>query len=171
MAVGRRLPTEPAEYAPRSIHAVFDRLVTLRPKAGFQLGGILGDATHTYGYHRARAVLPPDDYSVELARDQSGPSWAASALDITPASSEHLQHLTRRMAAAIRNSDPRVTSCVREVAGTVNGVSVWAWDLARRSPTQFDQSHLWHMHISFYRDTTNRPGLLLAVADVLAGNQ
>src|SRR5690242_8588568 len=100
------------EYAPASIRAVYERLCELRPHVKWQLGGILGDAAHTYGYHRARAVLPEDDYSVILRRDRGGSDWAASALDITPPDAEHQQRLTRRLARAIGARDPRLTSVV-----------------------------------------------------------
>lgn len=157
------------EYAPAAIRAVYDRLCELRPGVEWQLGGILGDAGHTYGYHRARAVLPADDYSVTLRRDRGGPEWAASALDITPPDTQHQKRLTRRLARAIRDRDPRLTAVVREVYGSVNGFEVWGWDLATGSPQTSDDSHLWHVHLSFYRDTTARPQLLRGVADVLAG--
>jgi hypothetical protein len=66
------------EYAPRSIQAVFERLVELRPRVPWVNSGIVGDSGHTYGYHRARAVLPADDYSVTLPTD-------------TPAAASHAQ--------------------------------------------------------------------------------
>jgi hypothetical protein len=72
------------EYAPAAVAGVFTRLQELRPRVHWTLAGIVGDAEHIYGYHRARAVLPTDDYSVQLAADQRGPDWAASALDIKP---------------------------------------------------------------------------------------
>lgn len=156
------------EYAPASIQGVFDRLRELRPRVGWELAGIVGDQAHVYGYHRARNVLPPTDYSVVLKRDQGGPGDAASALDITPPDLEHQRRLTRRLRGAITLRDPRVWRCVREVYGSLDGKTVWGWDLATDTASTSDSSHLWHVHISFYRETIGRPALLAGVADVLA---
>lgn len=155
------------EYAPAAIQHVFDRLCQLRPRVPWELSGIVGDASHVKGYHRARAVLPPDDYSVELRRDRGGPDWAASALDIKPPDTVHMMRLTRRMRGAVQLHDRRL-SCVREFYGTLDGETVYGWDLATNTASTSDSSHLWHLHLSFYRETVGRPQLLAGVADVLA---
>jgi hypothetical protein len=158
-----------AEYAPASIHHVYDRLCQLRPRVPWQLGGIIGDAQHTYGYHHSRNSLPRDDYSVVLKRDQGGPGDAASAIDITPPDREHQTRLTRRLRRAIEAHDARIWRCVREVYGSEDGTTVWGWDLATNSASTSSISHTWHIHVSFYRDTLDRTALLAGVADVLAG--
>lgn len=156
------------EYAPAAIHGVFDRLASVRPHVDWTLSGIVGDIAHKYGYHRARAVLPADDYSIELKRDQGGDDWAASALDITPPDALHQHRLTYRLAKATTAGDHRLR-CVREWYGSLDSVHVAGWDLATDRPATSDASHLWHVHISFYRDTTARAKLLAAVGDLLAG--
>lgn len=158
-----------SEYAPASIHAVFDRLCTLRPAVEWQLAGIVGDQAHHYGYHRARAVLPPDDYSVVLPADQEGPDWAAAALDIKPPDLEHQIRLTRRLLRATRQRDPRLTRAVREWYGSLDGVRVAGYDIPSMSPATSDDSHLWHVHISFFRRNLARPALLAPIAAILAG--
>jgi hypothetical protein len=157
------------EYAPAAIQRLFDRLVATHPNHRLELGGIVGDASHTYGYHRARAVLPDTDYSVQLPRDRQGDPWAASALDVTPKDPIVMQRLTSRLARAVARRDPRLTRCVREFYGTLDGRNVYGYDLAEGRPQSSDASHLHHLHLSFYRDTTQRPRLLDGVAVVLAG--
>lgn len=157
------------EYAPASIQGVFDRLCELRPRVGWELAGIVGNVAHKYGYHRARAVLPSSDYSVELPRDQRGPEWAAAALDIKPPDLTHQIRLTRRLARATRTKDPHLFRVVREWYGSLDGVKVAGYDLAVGAVSLSDDSHLWHVHISFYRENLARPALLRPVADILAG--
>lgn len=158
-----------SEYAPASIVKVFERLVELRPNVAWVCSGIVGDASHTYGYHRARAMLPPRDYSVVLPRDQGGPDWAAAALDITPPDATHQMRLTRRLARATRAKDPHLFRVVREWYGSLDGRHVAGYDLARDAVSLSDVSHLTHVHISFFRENLARPALLRPVADILAG--
>lgn len=68
----------------------------------------------------------------------------------------------------MRDGDRRLSRVVREFYGTLDGTRVFGYDLARQQFTSSDTSHLWHVHLSFYRDTNQRPALLARVADVLA---
>lgn len=156
-----------AEFAPAAIQAVFDKLAAVYPFP-LQLGGILGDPAHLGGYHRARAVLPADDYSVRLPRDQGGRPWAASALDITPTDPFHVQLMTHRLVRAVARVDPRVR-VLREFYGTLDGETVYGWDLPSSSRASSDTSHLWHLHLSFHRDVACHRSRLLPLAQVLAG--
>lgn len=157
------------EYAPASIAGVYERLVRLRPRVEWTLSGIIGDKAHFYGYHRARAVLPYDDYSVELPADRDGPDWAAAALDIKPPDALHQHRLTMRLLRATQARDPRLTRVVREWYGSLDGVTVTGYDIPTMQPATSDDSHLWHVHISFFRRNLARPALLAPVADILAG--
>jgi hypothetical protein len=47
----------PREYAPAAVAGVFTRLEELRPRVHWTLAGIVGDAEHVYGYHRATSNL------------------------------------------------------------------------------------------------------------------
>lgn len=157
------------EFAPAAIRAVYDRLVLLRPDWKLALGGILGDAAHTYGYHRARAVLPPDDYSVVLPRDRKGRDWAASALDVTPEDQLVQRAITANLLRAAVKRDRRVFPVLREFFGSVDGREVTGWDLHTQSESTSDASHLWHVHLSFHRKFACRRAMLSPVADVMAG--
>jgi hypothetical protein len=157
------------EYAPRSVEAVFERLVELRPRVPWVNAGIVGDSAHTYGYHRARAVLPADDYSVTMLADRTGPRWAASALDIKPPDTAHQSRLTRRLLRATLNHDPRIVGVVREWYGSLDGEEVTGYDLATGEPATSSVSHLWHIHIGFYRCNLRVPQRLRPVGDILAG--
>jgi hypothetical protein len=93
-------------YASEAIRGVYDR-VSLSSR---QLSGIVGDAAHTYGYHRCRDVLPGDDYSRVLQLDLQGDGQAASALDIK-LSPEHMTLATQRLLGAAKRHDPRLGAC------------------------------------------------------------
>lgn len=157
-----------SEYAPASIQHVYDRLVELRPDRGFTMLGIVGDQDHTYGYHRARAVLPADDYSVVLPADQDGPDWAASALDIGTPDPDAQAHLTRRLLVAARDRDPVVHRLVREFYGSLDGRNTIGWDFHSHRFARSSSDHTTHVHLSFYRRNIGRPQLLTPIADVLA---
>lgn len=163
-----------SEYAPSAIHRLFEEL-SRDPAAQdlqLKLGGIVGDRAHVYGYHRARAVLPEDDYSVLLHRDQRGNKWAASALDITPgaaAGGDGVQLLTSRLAGAVQRHDRRLYRVVREVYGSLDGDTVWGWDLRFGHAQESDASHLWHVHLSFYRKFATSWRDLAPLVDVLLG--
>ena len=160
-----------SEYAPPAIYALFNRVKVLIPTAVFS--GIRGDVNHTYGDHRCRNALPPTDYSVQFAEDRQGDGNACSALDIS-LPPEQMKLVTQRLIAAMQAGDPRVRA-LREFFGTQDGKTVIGFD--RRSPTvaaddrfsTSDGSHLWHIHLSFYRMFATNAAVLLLIADVMAG--
>lgn len=155
------------EFAPYAILALFSAVQEALPFP-VQLGGVLGDQAHTYGYHRGRAALAADDYSVILPRDRGGRPWAASALDITPVDAVHVRTLTARLRAAVERRDERLHP-VREFYGTLDGQVVFGWDLHTGARRLSDASHLWHLHLSIHRDVACRVRRLLPIAEVLAG--
>ncbi|SCL32979.1 hypothetical protein GA0070616_4604 [Micromonospora nigra] len=122
--------------------------------------GIVGDADHRGGYHCGEDRVVRNDYSVvESSRDRVGLSDFASALDVGSFSYRdalgrtHTLHtfsvwLVKQCAAGTAD-----TRDVREVIYSPDGKVVRRWDrLGRR--TSGDSSHLWHTHISFFRDAT-----------------
>lgn len=156
-----------AEYAPDSLKWLGNQLKGL----GGQLSGIVGDRAHTYGYHRARNVLPGGDYSVKLAEDRSGDSSAASAIDMN-FPPDKMRLYTQRLIDATNSKDPRVRY-IREFYGTTNGANVHGrthsgenagWEFASS-----DDSHLWHIHISFFRKYATSMDAAHAIYDILAG--
>lgn len=106
---------------------------------------------------------------MKLPADQQGPEWAAAALDIKPPDEEHQARLTRRLLRATRQRDPRLTRAVREWYGSLDGLAVTGYDVHYGLPATSDDSHLTHVHISFYRRNLSRPAFLAGVADILAG--
>jgi hypothetical protein len=155
-----------AEYAPRAIHALFD---TIDAKIGSAvLSGILGDAAHTYGYHRGRNYVSTGDYSVIQADDRAGNGEAASALDINfnPAD---MKLVTSRLIAAVNVRDPRLRA-LRSFFGTVNGSTVTGKDVRTGAWVSSDSSHLWHVHLSIYRRWADDAAELQNIASVITAD-
>jgi len=128
--------------------------------------GIVGDPAHvsTGGYHVGRDDLAAHgrlgyDYSViESPRDRR-PTGAASAIDFTGAS--WWRSLTLWLVARTAAGTPG-TEDIREIIYTPDGRTVHRWDrLGRRSTG--DDSHLYHTHVSFFRDSEGRRGSFLAL--------
>jgi len=123
--------------------------------------GIVGDAAHRGGYHCGSDRTVNNDYSVvESPRDRAGLSMAASALDIgtftkTVDGKRHdLRKFSVWLVAQCR-AGTADTRDIREVIYTDNGSTVKRWDrLGIRSGG--DDSHLWHTHISYFRDSEKR---------------
>lgn len=149
-------------YAPADLLAVRQYLMAQTGLPANALG-IPGDPDHadTGGYHEgnddlARVGRLSTDYSKrESPRDRPG-SNAASALDIGDfvRGAVSLRSLTLGLVAACRRGDPR-TADVREVIYTPDGSTVRRFDrLGIR--TTGDSSHLFHTHISFFRDSEGR---------------
>jgi hypothetical protein len=123
--------------------------------------GIVGDTGHAAtgsSYHLGRDQLRPDSYSiVESARDSTGLTDAASALDVgtfdvTVAGKRHtLPGLSIWLVAQCKAGTPD-TKDIREVIYSPDGSTVKRWDrLGIRSTG--DSSHTFHTHISYFRDS------------------
>lgn len=149
-------------YAPANLTALMAYLTT----QGVVNLGIVGSATHTYGYHLGKdRIFAPggqgaNDYSVKLARDKAGLTNAARAVDLgrVGGSLAGLRQLTAWLWAECQEetADSRM---IREVLGSADGTTVRCW-IAREAggpkllpPGCADLSHLTHTHISFFRDT------------------
>lgn len=148
-------------YAPPAIQALFDTVKERMPSA--QLGGIYGTKP---GYHNCRADLPPSDYSVQTGPDKEGDPQAGAALDITYGRPEEQHAASQRLMNA--KTDPR-TDCLREFFGSVDGVNVCGWDFHGGYPVTSDDSHLWHVHLSFLRKHATNGPMLQELADVITG--
>lgn len=138
------------------------------------LGGIVGDVGHSFGYHLARRDLPSSDYSVQLPKDKLGKADCASAIDISLPPDLMLVY-TRKLVVAAKAKDPRLAA-VREFCGTTNGLNPHPFDLSRNaddpSNTQgWDDSHLSHIHISFYREYADHDSALLPVAELFTDEE
>jgi len=160
-----------AEYAPSAIKWLAAEWIAAIGSAA--MSGIVGDRNHRYGYHRARAVLPPSDYSVRLADDRAGDAWAASALDIKM-NAAAMATVTARLRAAALDPDDDRPRFIREFYGTLDGRAVFglthdsgggAW----RHATS-DNTHLWHVHISFFRRHATSMDAMRAVLSIITGS-
>ena len=144
-----------------------------RPADAF---GAKGNVFHRSGYHRSRAWVlhSPDsrfgvhDYSVRKALDQGGSDNDVSAFDFTPAdwgstrNRRLMVELTSRVHTAAKARDPRLSS-MREFAGTLDGKNVVTFNCSDGSlKDPFDDTHLDHIHGSFWRSraTADHTGVL-----------
>ena len=135
----------------------------LQPKTGLSAAslGIVGDAAHANGgtsYHLGRDDLRADAYSIRTARDKAGLTNAASAIDI--GNFPRLVPFSRWLVAQARANAPG-TSDMREIIYTPDNQRVLRWDRERGFDSQpregeADDSHLFHTHISWYRDSERR---------------
>lgn len=143
-------------YAPRCL---LDLAACWIKHGGANLG-IVGNAAHTSGYHigkdrlYAPGGLGDQDYSNLFARDRAGLTDAASALDLGPGSLD-LQAFTSWLFNQCMAGAPG-TDQIREVIGSADGLQVFGWSAVlpdQLLPDYGDSSHLWHTHISYFRDT------------------
>lgn len=157
------------DYAPNAIVNAGRRADREIPGSTFS--GVKGDNRHFYGYHRGRCVLK-GDYSTRLPLDKKGPACACSALDMSFTKSQMKVVTSRLRASALDPNDPRMEP-VREFYGTLNGSSVFGFtkddlDGPWRGSSS-DKSHLWHIHISFFRAFAENAKAIDGVIDVMAG--
>lgn len=123
--------------------------------------GIVGGPHHAGGYHCGADRTVANDYSVvESSRDRKGLTDAAAALDIGTFSKKvgsrtlNLRSLSVWLVAQCK-AGTADTRDIREVIYTDDGKTVKRWDrLGIR--TGGDDSHLWHTHISYFRDSESR---------------
>jgi hypothetical protein len=128
--------------------------------------GCVGDPAHaaTGGYHEGRDDLAAHgrlgyDYSVVESKRDTRPTNAASAVDFAGAT--WWRPLTLWLVDQCR-AGAAGTEDIREIIYTPDGKTVRRWDrLGIR--TSGDDSHLWHTHLSFYRDSEGRRGSFLAL--------
>ena len=135
-----------AERAGKGPQAAWSAIHAAMPQA--KLSGIVGDRNHKYGYDRGRSFIG-NDYSTQAADDKAGPGEAASALDVTLSTAD-MKAVTTRLIKAVDANDSRL-HCLREFFGTTNGSSVTGRDVRSKRWVSSDSSHLWHVHLSFYR--------------------
>lgn len=152
-------------YAPKSL---LDLRTYLSKQSGYGLSqfGIVGNTAHTGGYHLGKDRIFSstgkgwNDYSVKLTRDKSGLTDAASAIDIKFGSDYAL--LRRFSTWAVDQCKKKAPgfSDIREIIYSPDGKVVWRWSgvdyQIHTGPGNGDNSHLWHTHISYFRDSENR---------------
>lgn len=112
-----------------------------------------------HSYHRSFQDSPHDDgYSVHYYGDRArlvliGKTQFASAIDITLRTPELMAKYTARFhALAVTRGHLHWSFGLREFAGTLDGKTVFAMDTTRGVRTfGWDDSHLWHIHLSLNR--------------------
>lgn len=142
-----------------------------------RFGGIYANKS---GYHNTRNAHFSeagrergwdDNYSVQLSLDKQGPGDKAAALDLTLSDAD-MKTYTKRLKQAMESGDPRMGS-VKEFYGTLDGNVVYGLGKKSRSGTPYktsaDSSHLWHIHLSFFRADVADRGRVLDVLGVLTG--
>lgn len=137
-----------------------------------KLGGIYANKS---GYHNTREANQrrwPGNYSIVLTLDKQGPSDKAAALDLTFPSAADMRKYTKRLRDAMKRGDSRMEA-VKEFYGTVNSRTVYGLGKKSRHGTPYktsaDKSHLWHIHISFFRADVENDNRIAGVFSVLAG--
>jgi hypothetical protein len=141
-------------YAPADLIAALDYL-HLRGAPWDSLGCV-GDTAHgAAGYHIGADLVPADDYSrSESSRDRSHTTDAAAAIDFSGA--PWWTDLTLWLVDQCKTGAPG-TEDIREIIYTPDGRTVRRWDrLGIRASG--DDSHLYHSHLSFFRDSEGRRG-------------
>ena len=127
------------------------------PQAEF--GGSVPDLAteQTYSYHRSWLDSPHDGgYSVHYWTDKHPVRSArghAAALDVTLHDPKLMIKYTGRLHHfALAHPNTAYTFGLAEFAGTVDGQTVFAWDTRAKARTYgWDDSHLWHIHLSLTR--------------------
>ncbi|MEV0723015.1 hypothetical protein AB0I37_09610 [Micromonospora purpureochromogenes] len=121
--------------------------------------GIVGDPAHRGGYHCGSDRVVTNDYSVvESTRDSTGLTLHASAMDVgtfevpSGGRTHNLRTFSTWCVAQCVANTPDSRD-LREIIYSPDGKVVRRWDrLGRRSSG--DDSHLYHTHFSYFRDST-----------------
>lgn len=137
-----------------------------RSKGGQNLG-IVGSRSHTSGYHLGKDRIYDGagpgrgaaDYSVKLPRDKAGLTNYVSAIDLGHANKAKLRAFSVWLVKQCQLKTPGYSN-IKEIIYSPNGIAVRRWDAVTRKvyvagdgTGQGDNSHRWHTHISYYRDT------------------
>lgn len=147
-------------YAPETIVTLGSYWV----RQGGINSGIVGGSTVIRGYHIGKdRIRNSTDYSIQTPRDKAGLTNAAAALDLgrLDGSLTKLQDFNKWFVNERCRKNAVGTRDVREVIYSLDGKIVLRWDRERGynslpRPGESDQSHTWHTHISFYRDSEYR---------------
>lgn len=152
------------------------RLHELEPKS--RLGGILASKKGYHGTGQYNLDHYPDNYSIRDAVDRTGPWWKgfASALDWTfpdaQAGDFHTidKYTSRLVVSALDAADPRLDLVLREFYGNADlDEEVEGYDERKERHVTSDDSHLWHIHMSFTRSKCGDMWGMWALLTVLMG--
>ena len=160
--------------APPLLLALAVRIEDAIPSAVFS--GIVGDASHTYGFHCSGQQLRWNrgDYSLEsddnFAGAQAHPTWAA-AVDISMSTADMIM-VTRRLVASWQNPEDDRLDGWYEFIGTLDGSTTGRWVCYAPEwggPYEADDTHTWHVHSSCRRSQLDNPRVMDAYFSVWIG--
>jgi hypothetical protein len=148
------------------------QLAERRPST-WKLAGIYANKK---GYHNtvnANKLLWPTNYSIRLALDVvSKNNNFGRAIDFTLTDAE-MKRVTRLLKKSAENPKDDRLAAVREFYGTLDGVTVFG--LTKKDEdgpwtgSSADETHLWHIHISFFTAFVNDWLMIEPVLSVLLG--
>jgi hypothetical protein len=163
-------------YAPATI----TQLAAYWVAEGGVNAGIVGNSVHCKGYHLGKdriygtcackpgGVCKPGlgdaDYSVKHARDKAGLTNASAGFDMgrLDGTLANLQAFSKWLVARCK-ADATGYRDIREIIYSPDGVAVKRWDNYAKvlytggdGTGQGDNSHRWHTHVSFARDSETR---------------
>lgn len=159
----------PYARTPDAVYSVFHHVKARTPSARYG-----GAYVRKPGFHASvedNLASWPSNYSIREAINRRDPRTVTRALDITLSDAD-MRTLTRRLAAAARDDDPRLEG-LREFFGTLDGRTVYG--RAHRGPdtawyaASADSSHLWHIHLSFFTPYADDWAALAGIVSVLIG--
>lgn len=142
--------------------------------AHMRLGGIYAKKP---GYHNMRKALPRSDYSVKYFKDMLGPDDKAAAIDISFTDAQQrgdfrtIAKYSTRLYKSGRDLRDERGNYLREFFGnTDTDRQVEGWDFQKVCPsTSPDNTHIWHIHLSWMRAYVNDYKAMRAVLSILAG--
>jgi len=133
-------------------------------------GSAVGDGYH-HSFEDLVARGKRSAYSIQDSRDKvdgTKQEDAACAFDIVMGEAD-MKKATRRMLTAALEDDPRVKGKCREFGGTLDGDDVTAYNITGERYISFDDSHLWHLHLSIHRKYADDVDVCRGIAEVVAG--
>jgi len=161
--------------APDAIEYLWDRLHELEPTS--KLGGI---CAFKPGYHASRKENKanwPNDYSIQDSEDQGGDDDWCAAIDWTFPDAQAGNYATinkysnRLMASGKDMNDDRLNNLREFFGNTDQDVKTEGWDYRYAvSSTSSDNTHAWHIHISFDRKWANDRPTMDRLIIVLQGD-
>lgn len=141
-------------------------LRSLEPQG--ELGGIYADKK---GYHNTvtrNLQRWPGEYSTRYASDLRGDRTKARAIDWSlPAAQMKLY--TKRLFKVLEGPDDPRLDGLREAIGTTDGVHARRYDGTLNKYFVADDSHLWHIHLSFRTAHLHESATYSGVLSILRG--
>jgi hypothetical protein len=163
----------PSCSSPPALVAFYNALHHRHP--GLQFGGIYGDKPLYHNCRHNLLIENPGDPTIQAPDDRLGNPYYGSAIDLTWWNNLSLQrYYTRKLMDLTRRHDPRMFP-LSQFAGsldTTNGNDghVTAMDVRSATfETGWDTSHLWHIHMSWYRRWNNAHNAVNGVLDAMLG--